>query len=44
LSLDARMAMLGHVTPAITLRYAHLVSATIRDAYDAASHKSAQTS
>lgn len=36
MSLEALMAVLGHVTPEMTLRYAHLASATIRDAYDTA--------
>jgi hypothetical protein len=36
MSLEALMAVLGHVTPEMTLRYAHLASDTIRDAYDAA--------
>jgi hypothetical protein len=30
------MALLGHVTPEMTLRYAHLASDTVRTAYDAA--------
>ena len=33
MSLQALMALLGHVTPEMTLRYAHLASDTIRDAY-----------
>jgi site-specific recombinase XerD len=36
MSLEALMAVLGHVTPEMTLRYAHLASDTIRDAYDTA--------
>jgi site-specific recombinase XerD len=36
MSIEALMAVLGHVTPEMTLRYAHLASASIRDAYDAA--------
>jgi len=39
MSLEALMAVLGHVTPEMTLRYAHLASPTIRDAYDAAMAK-----
>lgn len=34
MSLQALMALLGHVTPEMTLRYAHLASDTIKDAYD----------
>lgn len=34
MSLEALMAVLGHVTPEMTLRYAHLASDTIRSAYD----------
>lgn len=33
MSLPALMALLGHVTPEMTLRYARLASPTIRDAY-----------
>jgi hypothetical protein len=40
ISLQALMALLGHVTPEMTLRYAHLASDTVRDAYDAAMAKS----
>jgi hypothetical protein len=36
MNLEALMAVLGHVTPEMTLRYAHLASDTIRDVYDAA--------
>jgi site-specific recombinase XerD len=36
MSLEALMAVLGHVTPEMTLRYAHLASDTIRDAYNTA--------
>jgi hypothetical protein len=36
MSLEALMAVLGHVTPEMTLRYAHLASDTMRDAYDTA--------
>lgn len=36
MSLQALMALLGHVSPEMTLRYAHLASDTIRTAYDAA--------
>lgn len=36
MSIEALMAVLGHVTPEMTLRYAHLASDTIRDAYDTA--------
>jgi site-specific recombinase XerD len=39
MSLQALMALLGHVTPEMTLRYAHLASDTIRDAYDDAMTK-----
>lgn len=39
MSLEALMAVLGHVTPEMTLRYAHLASPTIRDAYDTAMAK-----
>lgn len=34
MSLQALMALLGHVTPEMTLRYAHLASDTVRHAYD----------
>ena len=33
------MALLGHVTPEMTLRYAHLASDTVKDAYDDAMAK-----
>ena len=36
MSLEALMALLGHVSPEMTLRYAHLASDTVRTAYDAA--------
>lgn len=36
MSIEALMAVLGHVTPEMTLRYAHLASGSIRDAYDTA--------
>lgn len=36
MSIEALMAVLGHVTPEMTLRYAHLASDTIRAAYDTA--------
>jgi len=36
MSLEALMAILGHVTPEMTLRCAHLASDTIRDAYTTA--------
>jgi integrase len=36
MSLQALMALLGHVTPEMTLRYATLASPTLRDAYDEA--------
>jgi integrase len=36
MSLEALMAVRGHVTPEMTLRYAHLASDTIRSAYDTA--------
>jgi hypothetical protein len=39
MSLQALMALLGHVTPEITLRYATLASPTLRDAYDQAMGK-----
>ena len=41
ISLPALMALLGHVTPQMTLRYAKLANPTIRAAYDDAMHKSA---
>jgi integrase len=34
MSLQALMALLGHVSPEMTLRYAKLANPTIRDAYD----------
>ncbi|GAF46561.1 hypothetical protein RW1_031_01460 [Rhodococcus wratislaviensis NBRC 100605] len=39
MSLQAWMALLGHVTPQMTLRYATLASPTLRDAYDQAMGK-----
>jgi integrase len=36
MSLQALMALLGHVTPHMTLRYAQLANSTVRAAYDAA--------
>ena len=36
MSLQALMALLGHVTPEMTLRYATLASPTLRAAYDQA--------
>lgn len=39
MSLQALMALLGHVTPQMTLRYATLASPTLRTAYDEAMGK-----
>jgi len=39
MSLQALMALLGHVTPEMTIRYATLASPTLRDAYDEAMGK-----
>jgi len=39
MNLPALMALLGHVTPEIPLRYAKLASPTIRDAYNTAMTK-----
>lgn len=39
MNLPALMALLGHVTPEMTLRYARLASPTIRDAYETAMTK-----
>ena len=39
MNLPALMALLGHVTPEMTLRYASLASPTIRDAYETAMTK-----
>jgi integrase len=39
MNLPALMALLGHVTPEMTLRYARLASPTIRDAYETAMAK-----
>ena len=36
MNLQALMALLGHVTPEMTLRYAALANTTVRGAYDAA--------
>jgi hypothetical protein len=36
MSLQALMALLGHVRPEMTLRYAALADTTVRDAYDTA--------
>jgi hypothetical protein len=37
--LPALMALMGHVTPEMTLRYARLASPTVRTAYEAAMGK-----
>jgi hypothetical protein len=39
MSLQALMALLGHVSPQMTLRYAALANGTVRGAYDAAMAK-----
>jgi integrase len=39
MNLQALMALLGHVTPEMTLRYAALADDTVRDAYNAAMAK-----
>lgn len=39
MNMQALMALLGHVTPEMTLRYASLASPTVRGAYDAAMAK-----
>jgi hypothetical protein len=39
MSLQALMALLGHVTPQMTIRYATLASPTLRTAYDEAMGK-----
>ncbi|MGE0305183.1 MAG: tyrosine-type recombinase/integrase [Acidimicrobiia bacterium] len=39
MSLEALMTVLGHVSPQMTLRYAHLASDSIRVAYDNAMNK-----
>ena len=39
ISLQALMALLGHVSPQMTLRYAALANGTVRGAYDAAMTK-----
>ncbi len=41
MSLQVLMALLGHVSPEMTLRYAHLASDTVKEAYDEAMHKMA---
>ena len=43
MSIEALMALLGHVTPEMTLRYAHLASDSIRTAYDTAIAKARPT-
>lgn len=43
MSLQALMAVLGHVTPEMTLRYATLASPTLRSAYDQAIGKVRKT-
>jgi len=43
MSLQALMALLGHVTPEMTLRYATLASPTLRTAYDEAMGKVRKT-
>ena len=43
MSIEALMAVLGHVTPEMTLRYAHLASDSIRTAYDTAIAKARPT-
>ena len=43
MSIEALMAVLGHVTPEMTLRYAHLASDSIRAAYDTAIAKARPT-
>ncbi len=43
MSLQALMAVLGHVTPEMTLRYATLASPTLRSAYDQAVGKVRKT-
>jgi integrase len=39
MGLPALMALLGHVTPDMTLRYAQIASPTVRAAYETAMHK-----
>jgi Phage integrase family len=39
ISLPALMALMGHVTPEMTLRYARLASPTVRNAYETAMGK-----
>ena len=41
MSLHVLMALLGHVTPEMTLRYAQLASDTVKEAYDEAMHRMA---
>lgn len=41
MSLQALMALLGHVTPEMTLRYAHLASDVVKESYDEAMRKMA---
>ena len=41
MSLQALMALLGHVTPEMTTRYVHLADTTLRTSYDAAMAKAA---
>lgn len=43
MSLESLMAVLGHVSPQMTLRYAHLASDSIRTAYDTAMGKARPT-
>ncbi len=43
MSIEALMAVLGHVTPEMTLRYAHLASDSIHSAYDTAIAKARPT-
>jgi integrase len=43
MSIEALMAVLGHVTPEMTMRYAHLASDSIRTAYDTAIAKARPT-
>lgn len=42
MSLQALMALLGHTSPEMTIRYARLGSPTLRAAYDQAIHKTRQ--
>jgi site-specific recombinase XerD len=43
MSLQALMALLGHVTPEMTTRYVHLADTTLRTSYDAAMAKARET-